>query len=81
MKEKVGPLSYMIELPNDMVWKRHIDQFRKEEGMNQNLELNLVVNRMFILKNNLIMNKSHLDYPERHLPLVILLVLENLPVG
>ena len=79
MKEKVCPLSYMIELPNGMVWKHHIDHI--QEGVNWNLELNLIVNRMFIPKNKLIINKSHLDYPKRHLPLVILLVLENLPVG
>ena len=29
VKEKEGPLSYMIELPNGMVWKRHIDHIQE----------------------------------------------------
>ena len=30
MKEKVGPLSYMIELPKGMVWKCHINHIWEE---------------------------------------------------
>ena len=29
VKEKIGPLSYMIELPNGKVWKRHIGHIRE----------------------------------------------------
>ena len=36
VKEKVGPLSYMIELSNGMVWKRHIDHI--QEGGRSELE-------------------------------------------
>ena len=81
VKEKVGPLSYMVELPNGMVGKHHIDYIEKEEGVNQNLKLNLIVNRMFVPKNKVIMNKSHLDYPKRHLPLIILLWKTSLMVN
>ena len=75
VKEKVGLLSYMIELPNGMVQKHHIGHIQEE--VNQNL----IVNKMFTPKNKLIMHKSHLGYPKRHFPLIILLVLEKLPVG
>ena len=32
VKEKVGPLSYMIELLNGMVWKCHIDHLGRKKG-------------------------------------------------
>ena len=30
VKEKIGPLSYMIELPNGRLWKCHIDHIQEE---------------------------------------------------
>ena len=54
LKENVGPLSYMIELPNSMVWKRHIDHIQEGGRSESNFELNLIVNRMFVTKNNLL---------------------------
>ena len=36
VKEKVGPLSYMIELPNGRLWKCHIDHI--QEGGRSELE-------------------------------------------
>ena len=35
-EREAGPLSYMIELPNGMVWKRHIDHI--QEGGRSELE-------------------------------------------